>query len=175
MLLSLLLLVAPLAWAHSPSGTPKAYCEPAVEHVVHDYGQSNSFGAGPRTDGAAAIPCQGLTLGDGHYEFASGGAHLQSGGSAAGCLPAGAVVDHDVHPRINVWDETLSNAVGEVWFEVWADMLNNLPPSGGPNCGDGLVDYGTLCKDVCTPTFPPGLDGEYWVFVYGTHGHIWEG
>lgn len=232
-IVGLLLLAAPLAYAHTNGipGTPKDYCEDAKgDYRTHDYGFVPATGRVHRTvkvigvpglggggtgasggpqavggaaDGAPAGACptsgwNGIE-GDGHYEFAYGGAFLLacpyactanfiSGGSYE-CW--GTYADH-TWSRIYVQDKVL---LGGVPFTVAADHGRN-----GEPCGDGIVEpctgatyvgcnpldqmltqppaYGMLAN-WADPTFRPGADGSYAVFVgspseqTATVGHVW--
>ena len=165
------LLAAPFSAAH-PDGTvsPKTQCETFADTGTHDYGPP-AIGSGlylPRD--AAVPPCPyGDTTWDGHLEWALGGAWLQ----AAASVCTDAYPDHAPGATITVVDAVLTTQLGsDVAFSVYADYLNNDPIPSEPNCGDWESDYGIDCVNSCAPSFPPGLDGTYQVFVSGTMGHV---
>jgi hypothetical protein len=182
LLLAALLAIAPMGVAHDPVGTPKNYCEDPSEWDVHDYAPVsvrvfNFLG----WDGNVVGDCDGDGLGydfDGHYEWASGGAMLlaESGdgvtGGASACYVTTA--DHPVFGPFTVTDAVLGSGVS---FLVGADTVNLVPPTSGPDCGDGILDATSTCIGTCTVTFTPGLDGAYFVNVGslafpGTAGHV---
>lgn len=114
---------------------------------------------------------QGLGQGDGHAEWAIGGALL--GASAMYEICYGAyIADHTPGSLIWVYDEVLTPLGAGVHFYVYADYLTNVPPIAGPDCGDFESDYGVSCVDACPPGFPPGSDGTYQVYVSGFYGHV---
>lgn len=138
----LLVLLAPVVFAHAPAGAPDPLCETGA---VHDYGgvgalyldPSSPF-AGPlptTVDGALANPlCLG---GDGHEEFAVGGATLAvasgngvSGGSLACLGQAG-------HHGATV--QALDTQGFGPRLYVLADH-SRVPPASGPDCGDGVIE-----------------------------------
>jgi hypothetical protein len=164
-----LALLLPLALAHTPTGTPKPYAEPVPEWTVHEYGPPASGASiGPRIDGWA--------LGDGHKEFAVGGAYILvfSGGGAPSVdanESAGSVFCHGEaghHPAfgpVSVFADFLGAGVT---FTVAADNVDL--GGSGRGCGDGVSDNATDCIGTCTVTFPPGLDGAYRIYIQGVEG-----
>lgn len=177
-LIAAALLVAPVAMAHEPAGTPKDYCD-LHETQLHDYG--------PPAAGAAlagfidgGIRCAFDTEGrlyDGHSEFAFGGAWIlvcdqtalrtcpdaAAGGSLV-CF--GERAHHHYGPLIKfeVEDVILGTTVA---YHVAVD---NVDLTGG-DCGDGLSDEAAPCTGKVAD-LAPGLDGAYHVFVTGTRGHV---
>lgn len=112
-LLALCILSLPLAFAHSPAGTPKNYCEPVEEWGVHEY----VAGGGGRVlqgfeDGNLGGDCDGLTSAD-------------PGKPCAGYRdPADpltlyvALCDADVSPPLADYDGHAELATGGAWLLV---------------------------------------------------------
>ena len=183
-LLTLPLLVAPFpAAGHTPEGTPKNYCEAPVELWGHDYGPPASGGdPTPPIDGAPQT-CNSGPPGDGHSEYALGGAYIlvDSGdGVTRGSLACYGEEGH--HPSTGP-ATTIDVVLGwTVPFVIAADLVN-LMPSGELDCGDFEMDQSSTCVGTCTVTFPEGLDGSYVVYVGdmaagdpATLGHVcWPG
>lgn len=181
-------LLAPSGLAHQPPG-PKTYCEEPVDRLMHDYqvGQPGRAmeGSGdsrrsvsPRADlstlrdggDQASGGCDGRGLpgaGDGHMEFAVGGAYLASsqGGTydagpwagarwgAPACLHENA--DHDAQMPIVIVDAALGGAVG---MDIAADVAReSAAASEDPEthertiCGDHLIE-------PCDPTDLTAMD-----------------
>lgn len=176
LLAAALVAALPLADAHWAAGTPKG-CETPWEVDVHDYGPSTGFYVGPPVDGAGGMPCGRRVPGDGHAEYAQGGAYLLvSDPQAFDCY--GHPAHHPQSPiTVTVEDVGLALFLVGAPFTVAADRLNNVPAID-PNqidCGDGLADSGGIdCYEQCTIVgFPPGLDGAFPVYVSGTQGHVY--
>lgn len=179
--LACLAAAAPLAWGHSPAGTPKPYCELGMpgERATHDYGPPASGEAIMLAQDGSVPPCPyDDPFWDGHLEFAFGGAWLLAcdhpcgehlGEGATYCW--GTYADHAQFPEVRVVDAVLTPQGLPVAFTVMADTLDN---TGEPTttCGDFEVDWSIDCVDVCTVPFPASLDGSYQVYVQGTSGHV---
>lgn len=174
LLVAAALAVAPLAFAHQPAGTPKDYCEPYPDWFEHDYG---ALSVGQFSfvyyDGNLA-DCNGDGVpydADGHFEYATGGAFFPvdsfgSGGGSVGCY--GLDGHHPAFGQFTVNDLALGAGTG---FIVGADTYDGTGLN--PACGDGFVDALSHCVGSCSVTFPPGLDGSYYVFIDGTQGHAY--
>lgn len=175
-----LLMTAPLSWAHTDgglAGPPKTYCEDPSEWDVHDYGPTTGFMLPPQWDGNLQ-DCDGDTVPvdyDGHSEWVSGGAWLlaeDGDGVTGGSLACwGAVADHVAFPWVRVVDTGFGSAAS---FRVFTDTRSSIPPTdpSAPVCGDFEEDQSVDCVGSCVPTFPPGLDGAYYVVAQGTFGHV---
>lgn len=193
LLLVSIALVAPAALAHVPShypvgiaGTPKHYCEDVPregvfqdERRVHEYGPpTTGFTLFLPTDGSLEYcPYNAGTdmVGDGHLEWAQGGAYLVAGRDPVKATTCGwPYPDHPAFPTVAVYDLVLTLMPADVGFFVFADTLNNIPPldPNEPNCGDLEADFGVSCVNNCGVGFPPGLDQTYVVYVNGVQGHI---
>lgn len=198
------LVAAQFAYAHdSAPGTPDPTCEVGTDWFDHDYGPlavgvynfmpadgnledcDGDFNptdpfcwaewlAGEDLNGDTYV-CEPLDF-DGHVEFAQGGATLpvDSGdGVTFGTLLCLGMEGH--HPAFGPFTVTDLALGGTVPFMVGVDTVDT---SGlGDPCGDGLVDAFSDCVGACTVTFPPGLDGMYYVNVGtpttpGTQGHV---
>ena len=189
--LALLLLGAPLAFAHAPlSGTPKNYCEDPSEWNVHDYGPPATGLLAIRppiiSDGNILGDCNGDGVPadfDGHSEFALGGAWLMADsgdGSTGGSVACyGEVAHHPFFGQFWAFDDVFGAGIP---FTVASDTLNEVDPGTVPDCGDFTTDNHHTCFGMCIVTFPPGLDGAYIVYVGdvltgapGTLGHIGTG
>lgn len=166
-------------------GAPRTTCDSHTGDRDHEYGPSTGFVLAAGTDGA--LDCENLLQGDGHFEFALGGAWLLAceascGGDGGGSFACwGTTADHAAFPEVVVYDQVLSSFeseddhAGNVAFQVSADLVNNVPPldPNESNCGDFEDDMMQDCVDSCFVTFPPGLDGSYAVYVSGTSGSIY--
>lgn len=180
-----LALVAPLALAHNPAGSPKNYCEAPFEWNTHDYGPlANGQFVFIGVDGNQAGDCNGDGIPgdyDGHHEWASGGAFLLAennpgpgGPGTIACFNEPA--HHPYFGPITVIDAGPSPYVG---FYVAVDTVSILSTSP---CGDNIDDMWEICYGTCFVTFPPGLDGSYHVRVgvpyegsgAGTQGHVFS-
>lgn len=92
MLLTLSLLAAPLAFAHSDgsAGYPKAYCEEdAADWQVHDYAVGSPVGLILLSSDAGV--CLETMEQDMHYEHAWGGAFLDACEVHCGQTPSGSM------------------------------------------------------------------------------------
>lgn len=211
MLLALALVLAPAslllpdARSDPDHGTPRDWCESFWDEAyVHEYSsfgywervQTDDFFVGyahtaiPRHDGSRGFSFFSCPLGDGHFEFAIGGALLSGmGGSANGgsetCL--GEVPHHSWlnWPTIYVEDAVFGTGVDFTVLSDWpnagqealfpcGDGILEPCPVGGPNSGCNPADewiYG-FGGSVQAP-FDVGANGAYYVFVEGTSGHVW--
>lgn len=173
------LLAAPFVHAHEPAGAPKLHCEDPSEFAVHDYlpaGGSDVMSTGdgghPGCDDDLTTP----PTGDGHSEHAVGGAALLAESGTGHEWGSGSLTcwdrpaDHLPSNPITVQDREL----GDVPFRVSVDAWMPVDPSrDGPRCGDFEHDGTLECLGTCTPTFGPGLDGAYYVYVpVGVGGHV---
>lgn len=121
-----------------------------------------------------------LADGDGHHEWAYGGAWLLVN-SGAGIpspdpnLGAGTLFcfaeqgHHATFATVAVDDVALGFGTS---FWVGVDIIDLT--GTGRGCGDGFADQSQECVGSCTVTFPPGLDGSYHVHVRGTVGHVYS-
>lgn len=132
---------------------------------------------------------------DGHSEFAFGGAFLLAESGTGAYDPAGSgslycfgeAAHHSQFPLITVTDVALGSALSVMvgvdngpgaTFPLGAVTVQPQNPtspdaSGDASCGDGLVDLWDTCFGSCSPWFPPGMDGAYYVFIQGgTQGHV---
>lgn len=181
----LLLMMAPLALAHFPAGTPDASC--TGPSMTHDYGAPAARVGGPATDGCRFG-------GDTEKEYMIGGAVLAVDDAALTCW--GIAPHHPAKPTVHVADVALQ---GDVRFMVTADWAPEGEEARFP-CGDNVVDpcdpedpleaSGIGCNprdgavfvsakegapenSVVVP-FAPGQSGVYVVLVGpGTQGHVW--
>lgn len=169
--LALAVFATPLALAHFPDGTPKEFCEMAVDTYVHDYGPSNLALAAGYRDGNVLGDCNGDTIPldfDGHAEWGPGAARLSSdtgdGATFGSLFCYGEVGHHASPPLIDVTDVVVGAPVS---FVVGVDQ------TGG--CGTFLITQSVSCVSSCTPPFGPGTDGVYYVFVVGAQaGHVYS-
>jgi hypothetical protein len=197
------LLMAPIALAHDPPGTPKNYCEPAGEWNTHDYGPPASgvllhgwVDGKPTCNGGPLCthidPFDPLSSelsfcpeGDGHHEFAFGGAWLLvtsgdgqpdpfNGAGTKYCF--GEEAHHPMFGPFSVSDLVLGAGatftVASDSIALAGDLLGLPPYPPSADCGDYLADHYTDCLGTCSVVFGPGLDGAYHVFVQGTQGHV---
>ena len=176
---------------------PEYYCEAGDERLSHEYALPGelpavvfgdhlvppkfSTGKPTTTDGARFLwyPCayDGY-MGDAHSEFMADGAVLlvESGSGVASSQPdhpAGSVYcwgEWGHHRYFGPFLVEDPKYVVDVEFHVYADLVDITPD--GVGCGDGLLDRLAVCTYYCSVTFPPGLDGSYQVYVFGTFGHI---
>lgn len=172
--LAIALATTPLVFAHEGGvGAPKTWCEaPGDDTRVHEYGPNGGlFLFGPND--YSVPPCPGADpLWDGHFEYGVGGTVLLACATACGdrdpgdgalaCF--GAAPDHAPRTPIHVEDAVLSPLGQGVPFTVAV--------VAGPECGYFEIDVSMECVDACTPTFGPGSDGAYYVYVEGTTGHV---
>lgn len=165
----LMLVAPPVAYGHRAGGpatdgtmgTVKAYCEMKVanDRRVHDYGRSiPGFNYVGLQDGYL-FDCNedGVIDGDGHAEYAAGGAVLlawDGDGASAGTIACWkARSDHTPRVRITVTDVARR---GDVEFRVSAD--HSRAPVPFPDCGDNILE-------PCNPTppapsnLPPPMNG----------------
>lgn len=188
LLIALALATAPFAYAHEPAGTFKNYCEDPSEWGTHDYVVAVGFATFLPQDGNIGGDCDGDTVPadyDGHVEWAAGGSWLSvnSGdGATGGSLACYGEEGH--HPDFGPFTVTDFVLGRTLPFRVESDTASLVPPTDptAPACGDFQTDASTLCVDTCIVTFPPGLDGVYYVFVgdvvsgaVGTLGHVSSG
>ena len=178
------LAVAPLAYGHSPDGTPKAFCEGSGDLLLHEYGPPATgvllafFIDGANRTGTAA-DCGLPNGGDGHAEYALGGAWIlvntglgvpsadpTVGAGALYCF--GAEGHHGNFVTVNALDASPLGAGVEV--TVAADTVDLT--GVGEGCGDFESDESATGFGTVTANFPHGLDGTYQVYVTGTQGHI---
>ena len=175
---------APFALAHDPAGTPKTYCE-VFDWDVHDYGSGGpGFALAFFMDGNLD-DCDGDGVPqdfDGHSEYAQGGAWILAcelacgldgtGAGATACF--GEPAHHAYYGPFEVNDVVFgSTPPGIVW--VAADYVDVL---GVNPCGDFVSQdwAGFVGGCPCYVTFPPGLDGSYWVYISAGQGHVvWSG
>lgn len=188
-LLLLILAVAscapPLTYGHVPMGTPNSQCEGLDARYVHDYGApaTGNLLAQPKDGGAVCGPIYLDPLGppvfslsgDGHREYAVGGAWIlvESGtgqptpGGAGTLYCYGEAGHHAPYGPSTVTDLALGAGASYV---VGADLDDTT--GGLEGCGDFETDEVATCVGTCTVAFGPGLDGAYFVFVDGTQGHV---
>lgn len=170
------LLVAPLAYAHSPAG-PKLFCENSADVSTHDYlppADGALIFVATNGDGAedSATTCGGAAFGDAHGEYAHGGAWLSvDSGDLATYGSFACYGEQGHHPFYGPFT-VVDDVLGAAQFEVAADNTHFPDPVTGIDCGDFQADVGATCTGTCTVTFPPGRDGTYTVFVTGTSGHV---
>ena len=199
--LAVALAMAPLAYAHNPMGTPKLYCEPVDEWIVHEYGapatgrliQAYEDGNLADCDGVFTFepyvnPADPLDSGfrwdppladfDGHAEFSRGGAWIlvESGTgepSADPTVGAGTLYCFgDAGHHPKYGPFWVNDTVIEEGVSfLVAADITDLLEDGD-GCGDFTSDVRSTCIDTCKVTFPPGLDGTYQVYVQGTQGHV---
>lgn len=197
----LFLLVAPLALAHEPAGTPKTHCEDPSEWSTHDYAtglpqpsQAKQLQEAVQ-EAVADLPlrsmlsvpderprdgnlsdCNGDLLPidfDHHFEFGYGIAVLavDSSPASAYCL-RGQEAHHPSVGLISIQDALHGSQLD---FTVAVDTIDLIPDThGGPQCGDFQDDQASVCFSSCLVTFIPGLDGAYHVYpgLTATMGHI---
>ena len=148
-----LLLLAPLL-AFAPAQGHGVLCEAPADWSIHHY---HSPAPGYPFLSPSVDTCSG---GDGHAETAAGGARLAAGPDSLACY--GESAHHPPFGLITAMDDVWGYGVG---VHVGVDL--------SPGCGDFLVDQVLVCPGACYPTFPPGSDGMYHVFVGGaTAGHV---
>ena len=142
---------------------------------MHEYaaGGTGLFLAGFH-DGAA-MPCAWRDLGetpaDGHSETSHGGAWILShSGYRTGSVWCHGEEPH--HPWYGPFRVEDAAQPSGVYFLVSADTESRVStdPATQIECGDYDHDVAQLCVDVCTVTFPPGLDGAYLVFLGAYQG-----
>lgn len=108
-------------------------------------------------------------VGDGHYEFAVGGAVLLVDSLSERCW--GTYADHTRDNPIRVVDASGTSTA----FRIGVDHLDNAAPlsAGETYCGDMETDRYVDCVDSCDPMLlPASLDGSIQVYVFGTTGHV---
>lgn len=180
LLLAATLAAASLALAHNPAGTPDPSCAPNAS--THDYAAPavGLLVTNVRDGSQPAPPAPGVLCphGDGHKEFAQGGAVLAvlsgDGVTYGSIVCYGQTAHHPAYGPVSVSDVVLGASVP---FMVGADTVDLTPPTTGPDCGDFQVDEEVDCVGSCTVPFLPGADGTYQVFVgrlsaQGTAGHV---
>lgn len=194
-------MIVPLALAHAPVGTLKNYCEdPNTDWPVHDYAGTSgvqSLSVRPPVYDGNTADCNGNTIPfdyDFHHEWGAGWARLDvvSGdGVTSGTIACYGSYGH--HPMFGpFWVEDIVFGPNVHYF-VMADSFS-ITNNGVPDCGDGQI---TPCPGdperpngggVCIGndgfaeffggwgmvTFPPGIDGAYYVVVVdaAAGGHI---
>jgi hypothetical protein len=189
-----ILLITPVVMGHhthagvsSPDGTPKWWCEDPAEWGVHEYTSTHPVlsssgydlsdpllaAPAPPIDGDTQSCSGGLLDFDGHPEYAVGGAVLQVETRAA-CDPQSG--HHPAFGPIWVRDNIAGSTIS---FLIASDTASSVDtPPDLPSCGDGVFDEATVCVNVCTVTFRPGLDGAYTVLVASvlfSGGHVGTG
>lgn len=167
-MLTTLLIATPTIFAtHTPTGSPRTYCESPGDSS-HEYDSSAGMGILPISTSPAAVDgnkddCDGNGVPndpDGHREFMYGGAILQS--TLPTACPTTLWAEHASYPIVYVTDYVLAS----VTFTIAVDSV-------GGSCGDGIFDVTVTCtSSPCSAPFPPGLDGTYHVLVDGETGII---
>jgi hypothetical protein len=171
LLLASALLAVPLVTAHTSTlfpygGNPKDFAEGTTVWYTHDYTAWPLLG--PPVDGSG---------GDGHSEWALGGAHVlvDSGAGVATPydVPAGSLYCYGEEGHHAPYGPvTVVDAIPGTAFSVAVDTIDGTTPGSG--CGDLEEDAILDCIGSCFIPFPPGLDGAYRVYVAppGTLGHV---
>lgn len=187
---ALALALTPFAWGHEPRGTPKPYCEKTADRLVHEYAPPAAgrvvalFDDGAKT-ARKTLGCphpiwgeSAVDEGDGHSEFAVGGAWLLVTSGAgqpspdptvgAGSLWCYGEEGHHANFATVTVDDALLGAGAEVTIGADGVDLTGV----GEGCGDFEDDMTATGVGTITATFPAGLDGAYTVYVTGTQGHV---
>lgn len=163
------LLLVLLCSTAAPATLPKVECEAGpAQTAVHAHQRYPDHGVTLPLDGAPPT-CPVGVGGEGHLEFAFGGAILLADASKAD-MCWGRAADHAPRTLIQVRDA--AQPPGGAAFTVYVDVVQPDPVPDEMACGDFEYDLAIGCVGSCTPPFPPGLDGAYHVVVHGTEGTV---